>query len=710
MGLPACGGRPSEQAVAPTPTSETLLVERGDATLATEDPIVPVPREVAAVDRGHAPAESFQGAREGAVFLAPIPRFDGSDEPIRVALSVSVWREADGGAERLAMWRVAEELRVGMEERVQRAVEFGEYAPLLDGERVYALATGRIVEPGFQTAKAVARFDHDERPSAWLHLEARRGATIEGRVLDGDGVRVPHGHVWVEPHPERTGRTSRGAEIRRGYYAVHLDEPGAVTVRARAAGVGTAVVEAVQVDATSSATRCDLTLQGPARLAGVVLDASGAPAGRTRLRVRPAEVAGQRGIGGAGNAARFAEPGGLRDVEATTDERGGFAFTGLADGSYRISAVLGRNAGDWVPLHEEPLATSDSALVLRSPEHRIEVRLVDAWGEPTPFLHGVPIDPANGNRTVWEDEEIYVRAFVCDGGRADVDDWVRAFNWIRLDERGTRWAFRGEPGEEYVVQALTRDFVIEPVRTRVVAGSPSPVVELRMGAAKRLGELHVEFASAPGLVREPPIVVTALDAELRVPIEQRQSRRPDSMRLELPAGDYEVVVDDPYRKDAWVHALMFSLTQSELDGDGFSLDPSIPDRAFDPVVRAVRVDPGATTTLRIELKPAGFLRVRAAGVERVASEDVRVHFAVRPVEGGGWAPLAFSRRVGEKLEIATEDWLRPDRAYVADAALAEGEWMLRATCAGYEVATRRFTMIGGEVAEVTVRLEPASDG
>ncbi|MCA9655605.1 MAG: carboxypeptidase regulatory-like domain-containing protein [Myxococcales bacterium] len=330
-----------------------------------------------------------------------------------------------------------------------------------------------ILVPGH--LRAVLEVDVPESGSGRLPPVALGQAeTLSGSVVDGRGEPLEDIVVEAMPRPNlhepEPWRATSGPD---GAFAFHTLPPGPITLRARAPGHATSVLEAI-----APQTELLVTLQALVDMRGRVV---GSPEAVARARVR---------IEGSG-----VWP--VREEAVRPD--GSFVLPGIPDGIYALEAVVEAHEPGEVELASIPLenVTPELAITLALvPAHRVPVEVRDPEG-----------DPVDGARVVLSNSSVGLLpriALTDDWGMVEIGPVVPGPYVIRADAEGL---LPSPPvaltvdGDEMVTQVLV---LARPGRIsgRVVDEDGRPVASARVElSADHLftlgeGEVRARFAQA----------------------------------------------------------------------------------------------------------------------------------------------------------------------------------------------------------------------
>jgi protocatechuate 3,4-dioxygenase beta subunit len=326
------------------------------------------PREVTADDRGGfaiaglAPRDYEVMATRGRDVAGPVHvRLTAASEPVVLelrpgaTLAVTVVRARSGqpaaGATvqlRGALPRTATTDASGQAQLV---------ALPLGAQRVVAWGAG------LGRAEAPVFFGDDGRAEA-VRLALTDGARVGGVVLGPSGAPAAGARVSIESAAEPWWRAPDPADVAitdaAGRFALAPVPLGGYRVRADHADLAPATSPLL----TITADRDDVALQlrPGLRLAGRVVDASGAPAAGARVRLTAAAAAGE-----------------AREVAA--DALGGFTFGGLAPGRVELAAA-GDGATSALTPVELPRAGSAELVITLGDTAALAGVVVDERGEP----------------------------------------------------------------------------------------------------------------------------------------------------------------------------------------------------------------------------------------------------------------------------------------------------------------------------------------
>lgn len=173
-----------------------------------------------------------------------------------------------------------------------------------------------------------------------LRLVLESGATVAGRVLDGDGRPVIGAMVRVEEQSgslvrfERPSMATTGGD---GRYLLEGVEPGLQLLVARDRDGARAARE---IEVAPGVNQLDLRIAGGHEISGRVVDGGGAP------------------VAGASITA-IAEARDWRGAEARSGDDGGFTIAGVRDGQYRLRVT---REGYATRLLDEPLQVAGAPL------------------------------------------------------------------------------------------------------------------------------------------------------------------------------------------------------------------------------------------------------------------------------------------------------------------------------------------------------------
>jgi protocatechuate 3,4-dioxygenase beta subunit len=222
-----------------------------------------------------------------------------------------------------------------------------------------------------------------------VEVRLTEGAVVAGRITGPSAAPVAGARVRANSRPAGRGgpmnfdpssfRRLEATTDADGQYRIANVPPGtgSITVTAES------FVDGNRGDlafAAGTETRADLSLEAGRAIAGVVLDAAGAPVEGVRVSAfAPAQAIPGRGAAG---PARPSMGGGERFLPGktgVTDAKGAFRLDGLASGSYSVSA----SAQGLAPKTIENVAAGTESVELRlQPAVRITGKVVDGEGSP----------------------------------------------------------------------------------------------------------------------------------------------------------------------------------------------------------------------------------------------------------------------------------------------------------------------------------------
>lgn len=407
----------------------------------------------------------------------------------------------------------------------------------------------RIVEPGFQqVARPVVMGETPEEPVHTGYLVGAPGATFRGRVLQASGDGVPAQVSWVQPN--QNGKLSKRGSIAQaaedGSFELHATAPVAGFVFANAGEAGTGRV-ALSVPAGSPGPDAlRLLVHGPGSLQGRVVGTDGRPAAGLNLwitAVRPNEAGA--GFGGAGRRYAF----------AVTGSDGAFRVGGLEKGRFDVVACFPREE------HEVDVpAVSKQKQVLASG--------LLASGEPIEFVVQRPhlvvsLADARGIPHLWDDDvQRVVRRYERGFGRMPkmatpillkrdpstgrLDPLIDRLNAVSIGEG--RIVFELEAGHEYGLTALGPGLDGQVQFLAVPEGAGRFDRKIQIDQALELGGLEVTAGNRlPANLDMSGVYLTASLEQpgtgLRVQ-SRHWPRDRESLRFEVPAGSYRVVVEE----------------------------------------------------------------------------------------------------------------------------------------------------------------------
>lgn len=172
-----------------------------------------------------------------------------------------------------------------------------------------------------------------DRPVTGIVITMQAGARIAGVVVAADGKRpVPYATVRIAPKAQDAwgGDTRQTTADEAGRFELRGVARTAMQLRAEAEAAASKLID---VDLTERAEHADLkvVLDVTGRIAGVVVDETGAPVPEVQVNAFPDLLGGASGEGLA-----------LAGMSsATTDGDGAFVIHGLPDGAYRLWAARG---------------------------------------------------------------------------------------------------------------------------------------------------------------------------------------------------------------------------------------------------------------------------------------------------------------------------------------------------------------------------------
>ncbi len=215
-----------------------------------------------------------------------------------------------------------------------------------------------------------------------LVVELRRGGSLLARVQDAQGRVVPAARLALEVRgkpaadgAERWTTVATREADEHGRAALGFVSEAVYRVRARADGVGSCLLEPERLATNQEHDRV-LTLQGDARLAGVVLAPDGRPCPGLTLCALPAGLSRAQ----AALEESTEDSAGLAWSRITTDERGRFVFAGLR--SERSWTLVSDPEVAWEAGTPATFEAGMDAIVLRATQSGLALRLRDDEGLP----------------------------------------------------------------------------------------------------------------------------------------------------------------------------------------------------------------------------------------------------------------------------------------------------------------------------------------
>ena len=222
------------------------------------------------------------------------------------------------------------------------------------------------VEPLKRTTELLTQLEGVAVGSRELELRFQLGLLLDGRIVDAAGVPVERGSLHVVPVPAGSIEPGLPFSLLRvrdplGRFQLAGLAPGTWRLQASAPEF----VDSLPVDVeVPTSGPVELALRRGARLAGRVVDATGAPVGRAELE--------------------FAPQSGPASAWTTSDPAGNFVFEPLAPSFGWLRArAKGHASSDRIPI-EVGREFTDEVVLHLEPAGRIEGRTVDLSGEPLP--------------------------------------------------------------------------------------------------------------------------------------------------------------------------------------------------------------------------------------------------------------------------------------------------------------------------------------
>jgi hypothetical protein len=199
-------------------------------------------------------------------------------------------------------------------------------------------------------------------------LVLRRGTSVSGRLVDGDGKAVPRGQLSVGADESSAHVQSLLATDSTGHFEAAIRTSGAVALHAACRGVGQSVSRTIIVAEGRRTELGDFVLLGPGRISGHVRLRDGTPLPKVSVAASLQDTA--RGPG-------------LRNTDARCDDAGRFELTGLSVGSFDLSVVADESGLPDASGRLVATGTEDYELVVDAV--LLTVRAVDGEGSTVPM-------------------------------------------------------------------------------------------------------------------------------------------------------------------------------------------------------------------------------------------------------------------------------------------------------------------------------------
>lgn len=199
-------------------------------------------------------------------------------------------------------------------------------------------------------------------------LVLRRGASVSGRLLDGDGESVRRGQLALGADEDSAHVQAILITDSTGHFEAAVRTTGEVAAHALSRGVGRSVSRALFLPEGRRTEAGDFVLLGPGRISGRALLRDGTLLAKVNV---DANVQGTA-------------PGpGLRTATAKCDDAGRFELTGLTVGSFSLSVAAEANAAP--DLSGRLVATGTEEYELVVDAVLLTVRAVDDEGATVPM-------------------------------------------------------------------------------------------------------------------------------------------------------------------------------------------------------------------------------------------------------------------------------------------------------------------------------------
>ncbi|MCK6445300.1 MAG: hypothetical protein L6Q99_02815 [Planctomycetes bacterium] len=388
-----------------------------------------------------------------------------------------------------------------------------------------------------------------------LRVLAHPGGTLIGRLFDAAG-RPCSGFVRGAA-PGELGRGLRYSckTDARGWFALHFDAPGTFDLAAHAddATLGTAGRRALDVAFGYPAERIELVLGGVGALRGRVVDGDGRPAAGVKLVAKLDELveaeATERWLLAYGDLER--DRVGRIVADRVTPVDGSFEFRGLCDGVFRVFVARDEFSLDGgVELTTEPIPSVPARDVELVYSHAyLAVRLVGPDGEPWSGRVRLSRQAPVSSNDEWPKEPQLIVTLPEDDLRG-LDREEHGLAGRRTDD-GT-YVFECRANTSYRVGLLGGAQPWRPVDVFVPEGAGRVDVVVAVAPEAKFGVLDVTVREAVDPQRATGVEVVLEDPRNGSLVLRRFAPdRARHWRLELPGGEYRVVVQGAAELDLW---------------------------------------------------------------------------------------------------------------------------------------------------------------
>ncbi|MEM8885109.1 MAG: carboxypeptidase-like regulatory domain-containing protein [Planctomycetota bacterium] len=532
---------------------------------------------------------------------------------------------------------------------------------------------------------------------------------LSGVVLDRAGRPVPGARLWA--------RSVEATSDESGRFALSLDR-GEVTLLTRARGY---YVDTRKVTVDGSVT---ITLDEAPVLFGTVTGASGQPIARAVVYLIEAEY-------------QVLNPGGL---QVQTNEKGEYLFHGVPPGLTDV----GVKAYGHLPQLKRDLRVREREehrvdFVL-APGRTVKIRVEGFTGPHTPVVRVFDsrlrneLLPPGGidlitrtlvgrafiDKPAWEWIVLPKQALEMSGlpeGPVDLHAGAsrnRSLKWVAdpildsLDPEVTLYLYEVEPVTIRAKDAVTGD-ALEPTITRFVDGDgPRYLHEsgahILLPTSKKRHTLRFELDGYQSLDWDVP--------------EKRESEHVVKLQplADAPTGKLKLVFDREFQGRVGVLGRGESggrQFRASRDKDGAWLIEKIPPGRWDFSVlptgmvptnlRDVQIVAGSTQELRVALYAGGGIELKVVGPDDKLLDKVTIDLRDADNER---IDIHFLTMVSDDRGFTSINFIPSAATARADSGFAAGNYTLYAGRDGYDVGSSEFTVVGTDVASVTVTLQP----